>query len=279
MDTDEQLETGYGTATPLDDSFCNDYQLSLADAYTALADKRGDRVLHDAGVTLCDAASPSRFLNVAIVREPSSDAGWRVLADRVRGFFTKGSGGSFLLYSAWPTPDLATYNFACVGHPLLMIRWPAPVTVDPILCFEIRAVTDKVGAEAWESVFIESFPVRELQPFRPGSILPPPTLAAPGWQHWVGYLDGVAVATASAYVGKHHLNVENISTLERARGRGIGRCMTATATAARPDLPAMLIASDLGRPVYSRLGYQSLLHYTLWAGDREGSAVMLEESG
>ena len=30
----------------------------------------------------------------------------------------------------------------------------------------------------------------------------------------------------------------------------------------------MLIASDLGRNVYTRLGYTSILRYTLWLGMR-----------
>jgi hypothetical protein len=42
------------------------------------------------------------------------------------------------------------------------------------------------------------------------------------------------------------------------------------ATAASPDLPAMLISSDLGRGVYDRLGYLPLLRFTLWAGHRRG---------
>ncbi len=52
------------------------------------------------------------------------------------------------------------------------------------------------------------------------------------------------------------------------RGRGIGRAMTAAATAAATDRPAMLISSDDGRPVYDRLGYLPLLRFTLWAGHR-----------
>jgi hypothetical protein len=30
----------------------------------------------------------------------------------------------------------------------------------------------------------------------------------------------------------------------------------------------MLLASDLGRPVYARLGYWPLLRFTFWAGHR-----------
>lgn len=268
METDEQLETGNGAATPPGDNLCNDYQQGLTEAWGTLAAMRGDRVLRDSAVMLTDASSPSLFCNIAIVRAPWSDDRWRVEAQRMHSFFAEASGGSFLLFSAWPTPDLTALDFGRVGHPPLMLRLPAPVTVDPIPGLEIRPVADEAGAQAWESALVGGFPLPELQPVRAGCVLPACALAAPGWQHWVGYLDGAAVAAASAYVGAHHVGVEYIATLEPARGRGIGRAMAATATAACPDLPAMLIASDRGRPVYERLGYRPLLRYTVWAGHR-----------
>ena len=35
VETDEPLETGYGTASPRGDDLCNDYQQGLAEAYMA----------------------------------------------------------------------------------------------------------------------------------------------------------------------------------------------------------------------------------------------------
>jgi hypothetical protein len=35
-------------------------------------------------------------------------------------------------------------------------------------------------------------------------------------------------------------------------------------TLVRPEAPAALIASDLGRPVYERMGYVALVRFTLW---------------
>jgi hypothetical protein len=37
---------------------------------------------------------------------------------------------------------------------------------------------------------------------------------------------------------------------------------------ADPARPAMLIASDLGQPVYERMGYVRLTRFTLWVGSR-----------
>ena len=37
---------------------------------------------------------------------------------------------------------------------------------------------------------------------------------------------------------------------------------------ADPTRPAMLIASDLGQPVYARMGYLRVTRFTLWVGSR-----------
>ena len=80
-----------------------------------------------------------------------------------------------------------------------------------------------------------------------------------GRRHFIGLLDDEPVATGSGYVDEHHVHVEFISTLETCRGRGVGYAITAAATLAAADRPALLIASDLGQPVYRRLGYIAIL--------------------
>ena len=59
-------------------------------------------------------------------------------------------------------------------------------------------------------------------------------------------------------------NVEMVATLDGWRGRGYGAAVTWAATTADPSLPAILIASDRGRPVYERLGYTAVTRWTLW---------------
>jgi predicted N-acetyltransferase YhbS len=55
-----------------------------------------------------------------------------------------------------------------------------------------------------------------------------------------------------------------VSNLARARGKGIGAALTWAATLAEPELPATLISSDDGRPVYERMGYLPIHRFTLW---------------
>jgi len=62
--------------------------------------------------------------------------------------------------------------------------------------------------------------------------------------------------------------VEFVATVPEARGRGYGEAVTWSATMAEPDLPAMLIATDMGRPVYERMGYAALARWTFLVGSR-----------
>ena len=270
METDDELETGYGPATPAGDNLCNDYVRGMAAGWTALAEGRGERITayDDLGLTLTDAESEGLFANAALAARPLDVGGWREAVDRMHEFYGGRPGGSFLVFSAWPTPDLVPFDFGRVGHPPVMLRTPAPLAVDPPGGLEIRVVADVDAARDWERVIVEGFPEPALQPVQPGCLLPEPALAVPGWRHWVGYLDGRAVATSSAWMGDTHTDVSFVVTLEEARRRGVGRAMTASATLARPDLPAMLLASDPGRPVYERMGYRAVLRFTLWVGHR-----------
>ena len=272
METDEELETGYGPSTPAGDNLCNDYTRDLAHSYSALAVGRGDRVFGDdeLALTLTDGGSPALFGNIAVVGRPLDEVGWREAAARMHSFYGERPGGPFLLFSAWPTPDLVPLDFGRIGHPPLMVRMPAPLELAPLDGVEIRPVVDAASAEDWERALVDGFPEPALQPVQPGCLLPEQAVAVEGWRHWVGYLNGQPVGTASAWVADHHLHVEFIATAEDARGRGIGRALTATATLAQPDLPAMLVSSDLGRSVYERLGYRSLLRFSLWSGHRQG---------
>jgi hypothetical protein len=47
-------------------------------------------------------------------------------------------------------------------------------------------------------------------------------------------------------------------------GRGAGAAVTWAATLANADKPALLVASDEGRPVYARMGYRAIERWTAW---------------
>ncbi len=79
--------------------------------------------------------------------------------------------------------------------------------------------------------------------------------------NWVARLDGVPVAAAALFVAAGVAGIYNVCTVPEARGRGIGGAVTVAAidVGARLGLPiAVLGASDLGFPVYHRLGFREV---------------------
>jgi GNAT superfamily N-acetyltransferase len=80
----------------------------------------------------------------------------------------------------------------------------------------------------------------------------------------VGVLDGEPVTTAAVTIAHGVGVIELVATLADARGRGFGALVTQAAALADPTVPAVLVASDPGRPVYERLGFLPVNRWTLW---------------
>jgi GNAT superfamily N-acetyltransferase len=267
MTGSSELEKGYGPSSPRGDNLLNDFVQESAESYVAFGVARGDRVGRVENVaSLIDAGSPLPFSNRAVLEQPIDDA--RTVLDHIRPFYDAGSATPFLLDSAWPTPDLGPIGFAPMGHPPLMVRAPgAPFPPAP-LELRIERVDDGRSAYDYEHALIHGYPAPQLQPMNEVTLVTPKALAAPGWHHFVGYVDDQPVASGSGYVGDRLVRVDNIATLESARGRGYGRALTAAAAALDPSKPATLIASDLGRGVYESLGFVAMLRVTYWLGLR-----------
>jgi hypothetical protein len=261
----EAFETGYGPTTASGDNLTNDFQQEMARSYLALAIARGDRNARRSGVvTMSDAELPLPFWNRAALEQPISRADQIVPA--LRDFYGR-EGPPFLLDSAWPTPDLRPHGFTLMGHPPLMIR-PPRVALPPAPPELHITRVDATRAADLERTLIEGYPAPPMQPFERVRLFTPATFEAPDWRHFVGYVDNEPVVAGSSYVGDRLLRVENIATLERVRGRGYGSAITAAVIAADLSKPATLVASDLGRPIYEKLGFVAVARVSYWIGMR-----------
>ena len=263
MSDDEELETGYGPRTAPGDNLFNDFVRGEAISAVELARARGERTSRDPGrLAMADGASPLPFSNLVVIERPP--AGPAVaLVEEIRSFFEGFPGGACLLKSLFPIPDLTPYGCTLMGHPPLMLRASIPLAPPPP-DLEIVAVTDARTSRDWEETLVLGYPAPMLDPFRAGCMLPTGALEAVGWNHFVGYTDGRAAAAGSCYVDDHVLRVENIAVMSDARGRGFGAAITAATIAVDLTIPAMLVSSDLGRPVYERLGFRALHRATFW---------------
>lgn len=259
---DEILEDGARPSTPHGDNLVLDYVRAESEAYRDLAQSNGGRVLHNdtLGLHLTDLGLPTPFGNTAHLTQPINSQTRAAVVTALRDFYEGHQGGPALVFSSWPTPDLATDGFARVGHPPLMFRPPSPA---PPSEHVIRRVEDRTGLDDFERTLIEAYPVAEMQPWVSGGFLAPAILDTP-WHLFITYDDGHPIATAGAYVTDKLVLVELVSTRPEARGKGVGAAVTAAATTAALDRCAMLIASDLGQGAYRSLGYISLLRQSLW---------------
>lgn len=169
----------------------------------------------------------------------------------------------YALISAWPTQDLRPHGLGLIGHPPLMVRFPAPRPSTDNGAVEVREVREPAELAIAERVLVEGYPMPDLAPLSTGDLFGPTLLDGP-MRLWLAWLDGEPVAVAAAYLHAGATLVEYVATLPQARGKGAGAAVTWAATLADPSQPAFLVASDDGRPVYERMGYIALERWTLW---------------
>jgi hypothetical protein len=169
----------------------------------------------------------------------------------------------YVLILAWPTPDLQRHGLVLLGHPPLMVRFPGPRPASMAPGVDVAEVRDADGLAVAERVLVEGYPMPEMQPLMPGDLLGPAILDG-RTRVWVARVNGEPAAVAAAHLHAGVTMVEYVAALPRARGRGAGGAVTWAATLADPDRPAVLLASDDGRPVYERMGYQAVERWSLW---------------
>ena len=89
-------------------------------------------------------------------------------------------------------------------------------------------------------------------------------LHLPDVELYVGYLGDKPVASSALFVTGRTGGIYNVATLPEMRGRGIGEAMTwhcVRRGAAMGCVAATLQASDMGRPIYERMGFRLVSPY------------------
>jgi len=201
---------------------------------------------------------------LAAITEPLVGDLMRAL-DAHYGFPSGTRTGRVLIFSAWPTPDLAEFGWSLLGTAPLMLRPAGGDLPKRDSGLRIEPVRDETTLRDAESVTVRGFGIRDPEPSQPGGLFGPALLPEDRMRMWVGYDGHTPVTTAAAFVSDGITNIVNVATIPEARGKGFGTAVTWHATLAEPALPTLLIASEQGRPVYERMGYRTIRHFQLWS--------------
>jgi hypothetical protein len=254
----DHLTHGWEQDLPAEDSLLRRFVLANADRAAAMAALAGGRSHRTDTIALADPASPVFFDNAAVLLQPPEYIDLQAAMSAMIDFYP--ADRHFVLLSAFPTPDLTSYGLELMGHPPFMFR-PAGGTAPPVPTgLAVREVGDATTLVHFVTTLIDGYPM----PGAEGATLADPRVLGDDIRLFVGYVDEQAVATAGARIGHGVNDVEWVATASAHRRRGYGAALTWAATLAEPSLPAVLIASDDGQPVYEAMGYVRLQRLTMW---------------
>ena len=221
----------------------------------------GNRSWRWPDLAIADGGSPLPSFNQATLLAtlgPSLDR----LDQRLASAFSESAASDFRLFSAWPTRDLTRIGLADPRPSVCMVRevgGPEP-HLPPELT--IQPVTTAADLDRFEAVLDASF----RNQARSGAIFPAHVLADRSIRLWLGIVDGEPVGCSAAYLVSGAVGVDHVGTRPEARGRGYGTALAWQATQADATRPAFLEASELGRPIYERLGYRLIHEAVAWSG-------------
>jgi GNAT superfamily N-acetyltransferase len=215
-------------------------------------------------VAVCCCGLPAESLNWGFLKPPYADAG--ATAEAVRSYFAERKLPFNVTFrdedprpvlerlesSGWrrksePTPGMA-----------LSIPRAIPAAPEGLSIAAMRTPEELVAFR--EAAFRGfGYPLAVARFF-----LSEPLLAMPHVRMYAGLVDGVVVATSMLIATGSVAGIYWVATLDEQRGRGYGAALTWAAVEGGRALGcelASLQASQLGRPVYTRMGFAHVLDY------------------
>lgn len=256
--SDVGLINGWEGDLDVSDSMLRREVMNLAARYRFAGERAGTDVVDDEDIVGVRLSQTSPWGNDLVLLHPfEGDAGAFVDVLRHRVPWPS------LVWSAWPTPDLSPHGLNPFGHPPWMLRSSGGETPPDPEGVRIVEVDDDDGMRDYDRTVIRGFPIMHSDGTFLEDLLRPQFRGGP-WRFFVAYVDDEPASVASAFVSQGISQVEWVATLPEHRGKGLGEAVTWRATLAEPDLPATLIASDMGRPIYERMGFLPVQRMTLW---------------
>lgn len=175
--------------------------------------------------------------------------------------------GAPMMWYVWPTStpgDLgerltATGFVADDESPMMSFDLTGAIPSTPAAAVRIERVTDQQSFTRWVNVLIDGFEYPESARELATNLFATLGYDDPLYQY-LAWLDGEPAAAATLILDDVHSGIFNVATLPALRGRSIGSAITVHAlheARAAGRQSALLIASEMGEPVYRRLGFQT----------------------
>jgi GNAT superfamily N-acetyltransferase len=222
----------------------------------------GGAVVEDDGLLLTDLGLGVRHLNVAFVTRPLADPVKQVR--HAMEFFAE-RGSPFVVRIREGLDPASEAACEHLGMPyadtvpgmasVAMTALPAPAELS------IERVTTPEALVAFCLVVGRGF---DLPGELAERLLPPAILLEPDIDLFLGHAEGKPVATSTLIRSDGVAGVHHVATLPEFRRRGLGEAMTwhAVAAGARYGCDmAALQASEMGRPIYERMGFRLVSPY------------------
>lgn len=151
------------------------------------------------------------------------------------------------------------------AHPAMQMDLsglPAPQPVDGLV---IETASGAEGRRNWGQLAIEAFEMEDgLRAAMGACEATIPSELFEDQPRFTGYIDGEPAAVSSLVMTDGVAGIYAVATLPQARKRGIGSAMSLHAMSEgkrRGASLAVLQATDMGRPVYERIGFRSVFDY------------------
>ena len=215
----------------------------------------------DVAIVCCGL--PAQSLNFGFLKPPYDDLA--ATADAVRAYFGARKLPhqlSFRDEKRAPARQLEARGWRRRADPSPRMTLPLPSAAPkPPAGLEIEQVRTAERLVAFRETAFRGFgyPVAAARLF-----LNERLLALPNARLYAGLADGAVVATSILFTTGDVAGIYWVATLEEARGRGYGAALTWAAVAGGQRAGcrvASLQASQLGRPVYARMGFAHVLDY------------------
>ncbi|MEX1252884.1 MAG: GNAT family N-acetyltransferase [Dehalococcoidia bacterium] len=222
------------------------------------------------GLTIAASSVPMRsFNNVFLQQRPERPV--ETLSEVSAYFRDRGLPFRLRFLEGAPAPsedDLAEWGLQRHGGiPCLAL---SPLRADASVSeLTVRLVDDEATLRDHTAVVAEGF---EWKTTTLSGVFTPRLIEAPEWRGYVGYRDGRPVATSQLVFTEGVAGVYYVATVEEARRRGFGEAMTRHALnegAAAGCAIANLQASEMGEPIYRRMGFEQVGYYRTYVPEED----------